>query len=154
MPVSPDCSAAQPCFPSRDPGQRYFSPWDSAWCRMIPHLFTQISLSNHTGGHGRMCHQSLAAGGAFLRQFTTQGESLFPQWRSFTFRKTKKINFWAGCWIQICILSSPEVAQLCHSGLIYPRNKMQQLPSDANLDLKALLSPSHTIWKMGFSIFC
>lgn len=60
-------------FPAETQGRaslRYFSPWDSAWCRMIPHLFTQISLSNHTGGQGRMCHQSLAAGGAFLWQVT------------------------------------------------------------------------------------
>lgn len=96
-------------FPPETQGRaslRYFSPWDSAWCRMILQLFTQTSLSNHAGGQGRMCYQSLAAGGVFLWQFTMQGKPLFPQWSSFTFRNTQKMNFWAGGWIQICILST------------------------------------------------
>lgn len=80
--------------------------------------------------------------------------SLPPQWWPFAFRKKKKTNFHAGLWIQTYILSLHEVAQLCHSVLIHRRSKIQQLPSNGNLDLKASLLPSHTIWELGFSIFC
>lgn len=77
-----------------------------------------------------------------------------PLWQPLTFKNTQKMNLFAGFLIQIYILSLVEVASLCQSGLIHPRNKIQQLPSDVNLGLKAFLLPSHTIWELGFSIFC
>lgn len=41
---------------------RYFSLWDCVYCRMIPRLFAEMSLSNHPGGQGSTCHHPLAVG--------------------------------------------------------------------------------------------